>query len=62
MHQHGEYMTLTEEEVNNLQKVINFYYKDEKDHYEESNSPKDHIFKSIVLLKRALHNRHYYKY
>ena len=48
---------LNRQEVNDLKKVLDYLYRDEKKHWEESDKPKDHIFVSIRNLTVALYEK-----
>ena len=38
--------------TNSIRNVLEYLYKDERKHYYECDKPKDHIFNSIVELKK----------
>jgi len=38
---------------NDLKKVVDYLFADEERHYEESDKPKGHIFKTLQKLKRT---------
>jgi hypothetical protein len=38
--------------VKSIRNVLEYLYQDEREHYYECDKPKDHIFNSIVELKK----------
>lgn len=40
-----------------LKKVVNYLDTEEKRHYEELNKPKDHIYKSVAVLKKKFNHK-----
>lgn len=45
---------LNRQETSDLKKILDYLYRDEKKHWEETNKPKEHIFVSIRNLTTAL--------
>lgn len=37
-----------------LRRILDYLWKDEQKHFEESGCPKDHIFKSLERIKKIL--------
>ena len=42
---------------NNIKEVVEYLWKDEKRHYQESEKPKDHIFLKLKAIKKRLKNK-----
>lgn len=38
----------------NIKEVVEYLWKDEKKHYQESEKPKDHIFLKLKAIKKEL--------
>lgn len=42
---------------NNIQEVVEYLWKDEKKHYQETDKPKGHIFLKLKAIKKGLKNK-----
>lgn len=42
---------------NNIKEVVEYLWKDEKKHYQESEKPKDHIFLTLKAIKKGLKDK-----
>ena len=49
-------MYLNTSESKHLGKVIKYLDTNEKKHYEEINKPKDHIYTSVIVLKKKFNH------
>ena len=55
-------MSLNNDQIESLERIINYMYDDEEKSYEEHAEPSNHIFRDVVILKRLLHKRWEIKY
>lgn len=47
--------TKSEERNRLMKEIVDYLYQEEKRHYEESNSPDDHIFVKLERIQQFLH-------
>ena len=50
-------MYLNKNETTHLKKIVNYLDTSESKHYEESNRPKDHIYNSVIVVKKKFNHK-----
>ena len=45
-------ISLSSKDCENIARIVNYIWEDEERHYRECNCPRNHIFRTLIKLKR----------